>query len=103
VDSGQRLGSPDDATTSVSLVDVDDDGDLDAFTIYYQQPVRLWLNDGSGLFTNAEVALGLDALSVAPGDVELDADLDVLVAYVEQPNQIWPTMGQVCLPTAVSG
>jgi formylglycine-generating enzyme required for sulfatase activity len=89
VDSGQRLGQPEDWTTVVALGDVDGDGDLDALTVHYQQPVRMWLNDGRGVFTARDAGPGVDAAWVALGDVDGDGDLDVLVSFVENPDRVW--------------
>ena len=50
-DSGQSLGSS--TSRDVSLGDVDGDGDLDAFVANQFQGNRVWLNDGSGSFTNS--------------------------------------------------
>jgi len=70
-------------TTDVALGDVDADGDLDAviansnIALY---PCLLYLNDGSGLFTDATAQLPAiygQANSLAIGDVDGDGDLDV--------------------------
>jgi hypothetical protein len=51
VDSGQRLGQADSWT--VSLVDLDGDGDLDAYL-----DERIWFNDGHGVFTESTRRVG---------------------------------------------
>ncbi len=61
-DSGQTLGNH--ASRGVSLGDVDGDGDLDAFVANYNQPNRVWLNQGgaqggtAGSFTDSGQTLG---------------------------------------------
>jgi hypothetical protein len=112
-DSGQRLG--DASSWDVALGDVDGDGDLDAFVananVYgdYVEPSRVWLNDGTGVFTATAQSLGEAAsLSVALGDLDGDGDLDALAAnsdldlyYTSQghPNQVWlNTQPQIFLP-----
>ncbi len=77
-----------DLTEALALGDVDGDGDLDVLVgnanLYFLpgQPDRLYLNNGSGVFTNATSQLPpiLDAtLAVALGDLDGDGDLDVLL------------------------
>jgi len=92
-DSGQSLG--DHASESVSLGDVDGDGDLDAFVANYGEGNRVWLNDGSGHFTDSGQRLGNDysldlSLGVSLGDVDGDGDLDAFVANgLGQANRVW--------------
>ncbi|MCI0587083.1 MAG: VCBS repeat-containing protein [Planctomycetes bacterium] len=86
--------APDDSTfpsspvpgTGLGVGDLDGDGDLDALTTHsdYFVPnfVRLYRNDGTGLFANTPVeSLPFFALStaIALGDLDGDADLDVLI------------------------
>jgi len=75
-----------DNTSGVALGDVDGDGDLDAFVANGGSPGgqnRLYLNSGSGVFTDATAthlpAAVDDSSSVALGDVDGDGDLDALV------------------------
>ena len=56
IDSGQSLGSS--LSYDVALGDVDGDGDLDAFVNNYAQGNKVWLNDGSGSFTDSGQSLG---------------------------------------------
>jgi plastocyanin len=72
-------------TNSVSLGDVDADGDLDFVTAnFYSYTASVRLNDGSGLYGGTqEVAVGL-GMGNFPGtaalaDVDGDGDLDLLV------------------------
>ena len=51
VDSGQRLGRAD--SWAVSLVDLDGDGDLDAYL-----DDRIWFNDGHGVFSESTLQIG---------------------------------------------
>ncbi|MDP6586175.1 MAG: FG-GAP-like repeat-containing protein, partial [Anaerolineales bacterium] len=56
-DSGQSLGSS--KSMKVSLGDVDDDGDLDAFvTNQLRQGNKVYINDGNGTFTDSGQSLG---------------------------------------------
>lgn len=82
-DSGQKLG--DRFGTAVSLGDVNQDGDLDALVANNGEesdnaPV-LWLNDGSGKFTDSNQRLGFtNAYAAVLGDLDGDGDLDAFMA-----------------------
>ena len=70
--------------------DVDGDGDLDAFVANYSQGNKVWLNDGSGVFTDSSQSLGnSDSLGVSMGDVDGDGDLDAFVANSYQGNKVY--------------
>ncbi len=80
-----------DYTFDVALGDVDGDGDLDALTgnggSLPGQLDGLYLNDGSGVFTDATVQLStVPALTraVGLGDVDGDGDLDALFGNIGQ-------------------
>jgi len=75
-------------TSAVVLGDVDGDGDLDALIGTSSAfgggttQNRLYLNDGSGVFTDATANLPVDpdwANALALGDVDGDGDLDLLI------------------------
>jgi len=82
-DSGQKLGNW--FGTAVSLGDVDQDGDLDALVANNGEnsdnaPV-LWLNDGTGTFTDCTQKLGFtNAYAAVLGDLDGDGDLDAFIA-----------------------
>ena len=82
-DSGQKLGTW--FGTAVSLGDVDKDGDLDALVANNGEasdnaPV-LWLNDGTGMFTDSAQRLGFtNAYAAVLGDLDGDGDLDAFIA-----------------------
>jgi hypothetical protein len=82
-DSGQKLGNW--FGTAVSLGDVDLDGDLDALVANNGEksdnaPV-LWLNDGTGVFTDSTQRLGFtNAYAAVLGDLDGDGDLDAFIA-----------------------
>ena len=80
--SGQSLGNFD--TRAITLGDVDGDGDLDivtgnAFTGSTVVANRIYLNDGSGVFSDSGQTLGNDfTYSVVLGDLNGDGDLDLV-------------------------
>ena len=70
-------------TRQVSWIDYDNDGDLDLFIAFRDQPNRLFRNDG-GRFTDVTVESGIGDPRKAVGavwfDIDGDGDLDLFVA-----------------------
>ncbi|HEU4419106.1 MAG TPA: VCBS repeat-containing protein, partial [Planctomycetota bacterium] len=88
-------------TTSVQLVDVDEDGDLDLVRGGNPQP-NLCVNDGAGTFTLAPGRLpplqNVTALARA-GDVDSDGDADIVLVTAGQPGMIlWNRHRHVSVP-----
>ncbi|MEM7205586.1 MAG: VCBS repeat-containing protein [Planctomycetota bacterium] len=84
--SAAQLPSDSDSTSSVALGDCDGDGDLDILfgngSFYGRMLARLYLNDGTGRFTDVSAThlpvIRAHTLSVALADVDGDGDLDAL-------------------------
>jgi hypothetical protein len=76
---------------SVKFGDVDGDGDLDMVIANYCQGDRVYLNDGSGNYTDSGQTLDpSSSVSVALGDVDGDGDLDMVVANDNsEANTVW--------------
>ncbi len=94
-DSGQRLGGG--CSRAVRLGDFDADGDLDAFVLnQFDEPNRVWLNDGQGTFADSGQRLGnFYSWDLALGDVDGDGDLDAFVVNCKgQSSRIWMNDGQ---------
>jgi hypothetical protein len=95
-DSGQRLGES--GSKAVALGDLDGDGDLDAFVgnshessgvSRPNQPNKIWLNDGTGRFSDSGQLLGrAETQALDLGDVDGDGDLDALAANIGS-NEVW--------------
>jgi hypothetical protein len=79
------------STTSVALGDLNGDDYLDVVEGNKDQPNRIFLNNGSGTFTDTGQALGNHSThSVALGDLDRDGDLDLFEANAfGQANRIW--------------
>ena len=66
-----RLGNLN--STDVVMGDLDGDGDLDAFvTNYYNQPNKVWLNNGNGTFTQGQSVGNSTSKRLAVGDLDGD-------------------------------
>ena len=92
-DSGQAIGGFS-ASKDVDLGDLDGDGDLDAFIANDAStniPSQVWLNDGSGQFTDSGQALGAteNNWSLELGDLDGDGDLDAFVSTLHQASRVW--------------
>ena len=96
-DSGQLLGS--DYAVDGAIGDVDGDLDIDIVVANYDSLFsdgtnRLYLNDGSGVFTQSPQALGTGLFgAVALGRLDADADLDIFFARLGGPARVWRNNG----------
>jgi hypothetical protein len=86
IDSGQRLGN--EATWHVASGDLDGDGDIDIVTANTDVGAVIWLNDGTGTFTDSGQRLGVCAFIDAV-DLDTDGAVDVIAAMWGQPLTIW--------------
>lgn len=77
IDGGNNWG------TGASLVDIDNDGDLDIFQCNHVSPNELFINNGKGAFVKLQGAAGLDVkdacLNAYFADVDNDGDLDCFI------------------------
>jgi hypothetical protein len=92
-DSGQAIGS--ELTTSITVGDVDSDGDQDIVESTLSG-IRVWLNNGSGVFPgSANQSIAVTAISsIALGDVDGDSDLDIVVGrHSNNPNYVYTNNG----------
>ncbi|MDF7810827.1 FG-GAP-like repeat-containing protein [Hymenobacter sp. YC55] len=91
---------------SVTVGDVDADGDLDLLTANNDPngTVSVRLNDGTGNFDgNQDVTVGLDSRSVAVGDLDNDGDLDFVTAnFLSGSSSVRLNQDQAQVPTITS-
>ena len=84
VTEGSGVADPDFWGTGASFVDIDNDGDLDLYACGYTCPNRMFINDGSGKFTDRADELGLDfnggSMMMSFADIDNDGDLDGYLA-----------------------
>ncbi|TWU51875.1 choice-of-anchor Q domain-containing protein [Rubripirellula reticaptiva] len=93
-DSGQSLVNSS-LSYSVSMGDLDGDGDLDAFVANVQGDHQVWINTG-GVFAGSQtLANSLRSTSVSLGDLDGDGDLDAFVANDQGAHQVWTNTGGV--------
>jgi len=76
-ETGQDLGDTKLAGQKVNLVDIDNDGDLDAAVVYSRDtPNKIYLNDGNGFFTENQITF---PNSHAWHDLDSDGDVDLFI------------------------
>ena len=87
-------------TFGVALGDVDRDGDLDAVVSVFGDANTVWLNDGTGTFTDSGQILSpaSNTLDVSLGDLDGDGDLDAFFAEFSSvatggPSTVWVNDG----------
>lgn len=76
----------------ISLADLNEDGNLDAFVTNFDFPSMIWLGDGKGNLLDSGLRLGgLQGNSgAALGDLDGDGDIDAFISdYFGGPNTIW--------------
>ncbi len=90
VNTNQSLGSSG-VGSHAALADLDNDGDLDAYIANWSQiPDTVWINDGSGNFTDSLLRLGNTTSShVALADVNRDGNIDAFVANYGEAERVY--------------
>ena len=98
------LGASPDKPHACIAGDMDNDGDLDVFLAVQYEPNRLYINDGSGSFTDEAAARGVaaavtNAFTASLGDYDRDGWVDLYVgnyvsaAGVGEANQLFRNLG----------
>lgn len=87
------LGMSLDRPHAVIAADVDNDGDLDVFMPGHFEPNRLYINDGTGSFTEEGTSRGLvpmitSALTASFGDYDRDGWIDLYVGNYDSPGNL---------------
>ena len=91
VDSGQSLGN----SRAFDMVpgDLDDDGDLDLLVLGFLGSTRVWLNDGTGMFSPPVDYFGVGARA-ALGDLDGDGALDIAATAQDRICRYWINDGR---------
>lgn len=90
VDNGQEIGDSLLSGNVVTLNDIDHDGDLDALIHYYNEPNKIFLNDGKGRFALSDFSY---PAGTAFGDLNGDGDLDILAQTKGVGFEFWSGNG----------
>lgn len=97
IDRAHTAAIVDPAAGGVALADFDGDGALDLYATGLLQDGALYLNDGTGRFTDATAAAGLSGVSAAIGasaaDWDGDGDQDLLVTGFQVPLRLFENDG----------
>ena len=99
--SSQQFGN--NRSNSISLIDIDNDGDLDAFVLSYidSESNTKWINNGKGVFTNGGKLLEATVSNgIAFEDLDGDTDLDIFLTkgYYNNgamPSEVWLNDGNM--------
>lgn len=84
----QTLGTG--ASFDIGIGDLNGDGYLDAFVTNNGAGNTVWINDGTGSFTDTGQSLGTaKSLTVELGDLNGDGDLDAFIGNDDGPNAVW--------------
>jgi hypothetical protein len=75
---------------SLVVIDMDDDGDVDAATCAYGSQLAAWFeNDGKGNFTTHIVGREQESYDIRAVDMDGDRDLDLVIAGRGSKNVVW--------------
>lgn len=93
-DTGARLPQTVEHTIDGKLADIDSDGDVDLITGHFpQKPIRAFLNDGTGHFTEAQTIFSSvtngDALGLEIIDLNGDGLLDLYICNRGQKDRLY--------------
>ncbi len=90
------LGGPQKTSRSALFADLDNDGDLDLFVVYEQDPCRLYENLGNGTFRDRTEAAGVGYVgfptSAAAADFDNDGLLDLYVGCYGDHSNRYPEL-----------
>jgi hypothetical protein len=90
-------------TYAVVFADVDVDGDLDFVAANFDVPSRVYVNDGSGVFSNAPSSFANPARDAAFGDVDADGDPDLVLAIFDGQSRLYLNDGRGGFADATAG
>ena len=75
---------------SLVVIDMDDDGDIDAATCAFGSKLAVWFeNDGKGNFTTHIVGTEQESYDIRAVDMDGDRDLDLVIGGRGSNNVVW--------------
>lgn len=78
-----RPSAIDGSASSVTLGDIDGDGDLDMLVTDNMEWTKIRLNDGNGNYVDVQTLEAFESTSSAFGDIDGDGDLDIVIGASE--------------------
>ncbi len=85
-------------SNSSTFADFDGDGDIDLFIAKVNSPNKLYINNGSGVFSDQSTSRGISSLNYSTVnamaiDIENDGDLDIFAVSSTQNHELYVNQG----------
>jgi len=93
-ETGSHAGVDNDGKSfAISIADIDHDGDDDIFLTNSGSADKLYINTGTGTFTDGTAAAGIttsgDSRGVTIGDLTGDGNVDIYITDASSANTLW--------------
>ena len=104
ITNGTNIGNEQDPTVSLSIADIDNDGDLDVIAGNYDEQNKIYFNIADGVFAATGIPLDLvvdSTFNLITSDIDKDGDIDILVgnaSFNNEPNKLYLNDGSGSFP-----